>query len=562
MQSDIRKKRQFLIFSVLCLGFLGLILRLYYLQIVNYPTFKKKADQQHKILIRLEPKRGTVYDVRNGILALDIAVDSVYAVARDITDKENTASRLSNILSLDKQFALERLSRDKAFVWIKRKITDEESSKLKEANIEGVYLIKETKRSYPDKSLACQVIGFTDLDNNGMEGVELCYDTFLRGKYGWKSSFRDAKRKNISSYEEYLPARPGYNVVLTLDEVMQNIVENEIEGIVKEYRPKSVMIIAIKPDTGEVLAMATYPKFDLNYYMKQEKDVFKNRCISDSFEPGSVFKIVTASAVLEEGLVSFDDQFYCEQGNYQIGKRILHDYHAYGTLTFREVIEKSSNIGTVKAAAILGQDKLYTYIKKFGFGSVNGIDLPGEENGIIRPKDTWLPVDMTTLPMGQGISCTALQLVSAISAIANGGNLMKAFIVRRVVDDDGNAIKEFKPRVIRRVISDETASKMREILNGVVERGTGKNARLSGYTACGKTGTAQKVDSSGRYAKDKYVASFIGFAPYNKPAVAVAVCVNEPKGKHFGGSVAAPAFRNIVQKMLNYMEIPKDKDVL
>ena len=422
-------------------------------------------------------------------------------------------------------------------------------------------MLKETNRAYPDENLFCHVIGFTDIDNNGLEGIEHYRHGFLTGKYGWKSSLRDARQNLISSHGEYLPAREGYSLILTLDEVIQHIVKSEVEDIVRTYKPKSIMIVVIEPKTGSVLAMVNYPDFNPNDYQHFDQEVFKNRSITDTFEPGSVFKIITASAVLEEGIVSTEDEFYCENGEYKVGKRILHDYRPYGDLTFREVIEKSSNIGTVKAAEKLGEDKLYLYIKKFGFGSKSGIDLFGEENGILRPKDTWSYVDMTTIPMGQGISGTALQLADAISVIANGGFLMRPFVVKYVKDNDGNIIREFKPHLIRRVISEEAALEMRQLLLGVIERGTGKRAKLKGYKACGKTGTAQKVDTNRRYAKDKYIASFIGFAPYEDPRVSLVVCVDEPKGKHFGGSVAAPAFKHIMEKILKYMEVkPSEKD--
>jgi len=556
---NIRKKRQFVIFFLFCLAFLGLILRVFTLQVLNNSAFKDKANLQHKTLVKLKPKRGAIYDAKDRILALDIAVNSVYANAREVKDKANVASQLATLLKLKEAFIQDRLSRDKAFVWIKRKISENEERKIEKANIHGISLVKETKRSYPNDSLGCHIIGFTDMDNQGLEGLELYYDAFLRGRHGWRSAFRDAKRNLISSYEEYLPSQDGYSLVLTVDEVIQHVVESEIIDIVKKHRPKSVMIVAMNPATGEILAMANYPNFNLNDSQNTEFEIFKNRSVTDTFEPGSVFKIITASAVLNEGRVSLTDEFYCEEGQYKIGRRVLHDYRPHANLTFREVIEKSSNIGTVKAAALLGSDGLYEYIKKFGYGARSGIDISGEENGILRHKSTWHKVDMTTIPMGQGISGTALQLVNAVSVIANGGFLMKPFLVKRIIDSEGNVVKEFRPHVERRVISSETASLMRGLLNGVVERGTGKRAKMKRYTAGGKTGTAQKVGPNGRYTEDKFVASFIGFAPREKPRVSIAVCVDEPKGTHFGGTVSAPAFKNIMQKILSYMEVQEDE---
>lgn len=559
MRINFKKKRQLIVFFLFCLAFISIIFRLHDIQILDYSRLKNKADLQHKILIKLEPKRGDIYDKNKRLSALNIDTYSVYAVSKDIKDREKVASILSPLLNLEKDFLADRLNRDKSFVWLKRKITDKEAEILEKAEIDSVNLIKETKRFYPNDRLGCHFIGFTDIDNRGLEGLELCYDTFLRGKYGWKNALRDAKQDVVHSYAEYLPPSDGFDLILTVDEIIQHIIEKEIINIVKTSRPKGVMIIAMDPYTGGILAMANYPDFNPNHYQNINSGVFKNMCITDSFEPGSVFKIVTASAVLEEGLVDFEDEFFCEKGAYKIGKRILHDYRPYGTLTFREVIEKSSNIGTVKAADRLGKDKLYRYIKKFGFGSKSEIDLPGEEKGILRDVSGWSYADMTTIPMGQGISCTALQLVNAISVIANGGMLMKPFIVRYIVEADSDIVKGFEPRAVRRVISEETSSKMKQLLRGVIERGTGTRAKLDDYDACGKTGTAQKVDKNGKYSENRFVASFIGFAPSVKPRVALVVCVDEPKGKYFGGSVAAPAFKNIMQKILKYLEVPQNE---
>jgi cell division protein FtsI/penicillin-binding protein 2 len=556
---NFKKKRQLIVFFLFCLAFISIIFRLHNIQILNYALLKNKADLQHKILIKLEPERGDIYDNNKRLLALNIGTYSVYAVSKDIKDREKVASILSPLLNLEKDFLADRLNRNKSFVWLKRKITDKEAEILGKTNIDSINLIKETKRFYPNDSLGCHFIGFTGIDNRGLEGLELCYDVFLKGKYGWKNALRDARQDVVHSYAEYLPPSDGFDLILTVDEIIQHIIEKEIINIVKTSRPKGVMIVAMDPYTGGILAMANYPNFNPNHYQKVDSKFFKNMCITDSFEPGSVFKIVPASAVLEEGLIDFEDELFCEEGSYKIGKRILHDYRPYGTLTFREVIEKSSNIGTIKAAERLGEDKLYRYIKKFGFGSKSEIDLPGEENGILRDVSGWSYVDMTTIPMGQGISCTALQLVNAISVIANGGMLMKPFIVRYIVDTDNNIVKAFEPRPARRVIREETSSKMKELLRGVIERGTGKRAKLDDYDACGKTGTAQKVDKNGRYSKNKFVASFIGFAPSIKPRVALVVCVDEPKGKYFGGSVAAPAFKNIIEKILKYLEVPQSE---
>ncbi len=473
--------------------FAALFARLLYVQIIRYTFLSGLAEKQHKIFVKLEPHRGSIYD------------------------------RLGRVLA--------------------------------------IYLIDENKRFYPGGKLACHVLGMTGIDNKGLEGIEFYYDKELNGEYGWRHSQRDAKQREIASFErDALPPRDGNSLVLTIDEVIQHIIEKEIEDIVKSYRPKAVSIVALEPGTGEILGLANYPWFDPNDFSGVNADFIRNRAISDSFEPGSVFKIVTASAALEEEVVDFDSEFFCENGTYKIAKRTLRDYRPHGTLTFRKIIEKSSNIGTVKVAGKLGKENLSAYIKRFNFGSQTGVDLPGEAAGIMREARTWSYVDMTTIPMGQGIAVTTLQMASAISVIANKGILMRPYIVKKVLNEEGTIVRENKPRAIRRVISKNAADKTKELLKGVVEDGTGKQARLDNFTSCGKTGTAQKVKPEGGYYSDRYIASFIGFAPYNKPAVSLVVFVDEPQGRHFGGQVGAPAFKNIMEKILFYMEIESDRD--
>lgn len=423
----------------------------------------------------------------------------------------------------------------------------------------AIYLTSETKRFYPGGKLACQVLGITGIDKKGLEGIEFYHDKELKGEYGWRHSLRDAKRREITSLErDVLPARDGNSLVLTIDQVIQHIIEKEIENIVSLYRPKAVSVVAMNPRTGEILGLANYPWFNPNDFPDININFVRNRAISDSFEPGSVFKIVTASAALEEGVVDFDSEFFCENGSYKIGRRTLHDYRPHGTLKFREIIEKSSNIGTVKVAGKLGKEKLCAYIKRFNFGNPTGIDLPGEAKGIMRDVSKWSYLDMTTIPMGQGIAVTNLQLACAVSVIANEGVLMRPYIVKAFLNEEGAAIKENKPKIARRVISKKNANKVKDLLEGVVKRGTGKRAALDNFRACGKTGTAQKVNPKGGYYKNRYIASFIGFAPYGNPAVSLVICVDEPHGAYLGSRVGAPAFKNIMEKVLSYMEVESD----
>lgn len=556
MHINFSKTRQIFVFSAVIFLFTALFARLLYIQIICYEHLSGLADRQHKIFVKLEPQRGTIYDRRKRVLAIYLDTVSLYAVPKEIGDKENTAGILAETFGLDRESVLEKLKKDNYFAWIKRKISSDMAQNAKNLRLKGVYLTSEAKRFYPGGQLACHVLGITGIDNEGLEGIELYYDNELTGEPGWCRSFRDAKKREIVSFEDAaLPARDGNNIVLTIDEVIQHIIEKEIRNIIASHRPKAVSIIALEPETGEILGLANYPWFNPNDTSEIDMDSVRNRAVSDSFEPGSIFKIVTASAALEEGVVDFDSEFFCENGAYKVGKRVLHDYRPHGTLKFREIIEESSNIGTVKVAGKLGKENLSEYMKRFNFSKHTGVDLPGEVPGIMRDASGWSYVDMTTIPMGQGIAVTAMQMACAISAIANEGVLMRPYIAKRFLNEEGISVRENKPEVIRRVISRETADKVKELLRGVIQRGTGKKAKLDNFEACGKTGTAEKVNPRGGYYKDKYIASFIGFAPYDRPKVSLVICIDEPRGKHFGSQVAAPAFKNIMDKILPYMEL-------
>ena len=347
----------------------------------------------------------------------------------------------------------------------------------------------------------------------------------------------------------------GLDLVLTIDEVIQYIAERELDKVFNNFHAKGASIVVMDPHTGRILAMANRPTYDLNDYSLVSKDVIRNRAICDLFEPGSVFKIVTASAALEERKVTEEDVFFCENGAYQIGGRTLHDHTAHGNLTFKQVIEESSNIGTVKVAGLLGPDKLYQYVRAFGFGSKLGIDLSGEISGVIRPMRLWSKTSITSIPMGQEVGVTTLQLASAISVIANGGQLMKPYIVDSVRDNQGRLIKQNKPVLLRKVISVDTAMRIKKILTGVIEEGTGRLGKVLGFSAAGKTGTAQKIEPDGSYSHSKFVASFIGFSPAEDPLVAIVVTVDEPRPNYFGGVVAAPVFQKVAGDVIRYLKV-------
>jgi cell division protein FtsI (penicillin-binding protein 3) len=539
----------FIIFLLFCAG------RLFFIQIFRSNYLAAIAKRQHNLFVELEPRRGTIYDTNSKPLAVNVQVDSFFASPNEIPekDRETAVRKLSSILNLDISNLREKLNRKKYFVWIARKVTPQQSGQIKSLKIRGLDFIKESKRCYPNGYLASHVLGFAGIDNKGLEGLELNYDSYLKGEAGWALFLRDARQKKLDLWEKMVLPKDGYDLVLTIDEVIQYIAERELDKAYRLYHAKGASIVVLDPHTGAVLALANRPTLDLNEYGNAGKEARRNRLITDMFEPGSVFKIVTASAALEEKKVNEGVKIFCENGAYKISNHILHDHTAHGWLTFREVIEQSSNIGTSKVAQMLGPDLLYKYIRLFGFGSRTGIDLPGEVSGVTRPPRYWSKLSIATVPMGQEVGVTALQLAGEISIIANGGQLMKPYIVKEIRDKFGETIKQFSPVVINKAISEDTAERIKKILIGVIEEGTGKLARVMGFDAAGKTGTAQKLEPNGTYSHNKFIASFIGFAPANDPLIAVAVMLDEPHPYYYGGVVAAPVFKGVANDTIRYL---------
>ncbi|MBN1405124.1 MAG: hypothetical protein JW946_01240 [Candidatus Omnitrophica bacterium] len=522
----------------------------------------KIAFNQHNVTIELEPKRGFILDRNTKALASSLKVSSVYAVARDVKTKKEAAEKLSDILGKDESVLLERISRDKKFVWLARKIPEDAATKVQSLGIDGISLIDETKRFYPGNSLACHIVGFAGMDNSGLEGLELMFDKYLKGQQGKKSIARDAKGRHLPLLvRRHIPPVDGCSLILTIDEVIQYITEEAIQKAYEKYNAKGITAIVMDPKNGDILAIANRPNYELNNFDLSDSESRKNIAVCSYFEPGSVFKIVTASACLEEEAVSMEDIFDYENGSWQVRGRTLHDHRGHGKLTFREVIEQSSNIGTVKAAMALGDEKLDKYVNLFGFGENTGIDLPGEIPGFIRPLKEWSRYSITAIPMGHEVATTPIQLACAVSVIANGGLLVKPRIIEKIIDSQGKSIREFSSVVKRRVISEGTAFKVREMMEGVVLRGTGTRARVDGYRTAGKTGTAAKIEPNGRYSKQKYVASFIGFAPVEDPVIALCVMADEPHPQYFGGTVAAPVFKEIVDASLRYLQIAPKEDI-
>lgn len=556
LDTKLSKTRVLFVFSFLFVAFFSLFLRLGFLQIFKSSKYQLIQQSQSRATIEMPPVRGKILDRAGRELALDVRLDSLYAVSREIKNKSEIAGKLSKILHLDRAFLLEKLSRDKLFVWLARKISDVKSESVTRLKEGGLGFIKESMRVYPKGEVACQLIGFTDIDNEGLEGIELRYNSFLKGVPGWRMVQKDAKQRELISKEiEMVPPVDGYHVHLTIDEVVQTIADKELADTCRKFNAKGGSILVMDPKTGDILAMSTYPVYDPNNAKKSTLDSRRNRAITDLFEPGSVFKVFTLSAILEEKAVRLDEKFDCEGGAWAVAGKVLHDHKGHGLMSFREIIEKSSNIGTVKCAMRLGAQKFYKVVHAFGFGERTGIPLAGEINGILPQPKNWSRSSIINIPIGQGVAVTPLQLASAMGAVANNGVLMRPRIVTHIDDSEGRVVKSYDVEPVRRVISKETSLQVRSVLEGVVSRGTGKKAIVPGFKAAGKTGTAQKILPNGTYSHDHFIGSFVGFVPYDEPKVVIAVSLDEPHPVYYGGEVAAPAFSKVAQGLMAYWRI-------
>lgn len=565
MKRSVKRVRPRLALSALFffLFFLAVGFRAFQLQILQGEKLKRLGERQHLKEWILLPKRGTILDRSGEPLALSLEAQSVYARPHRLKEPENIARALAQALALDAAEVRRRLKTEKPFVWIKRQITPKEAERIKALHLEGVGMSYEPNRYYPQGQLAGQVIGFVGRDSQGLEGVELHYDAYIRGETGSSVIERDALGRTVLArgVEELQKIPPGADIHLTLDTSIQHLAEKELEAAVTKFRAKAGIALVVEPFTGEVLALANYPFFNPNNFSRQSSQQWRNRAVADSFEPGSTFKTILAAAALEEGVVGKEDLFYCEFGRYPFAGRVIHDSHEYGWLPFYKIIQLSSNIGATKVAEKLKKERYFKYIEAFGFGRMTRIDMPGEATGMVRPPARWSLVDLATHSFGQGIAVTPIQLVMAYGAIANGGFLMRPFVVRRVVGPQGDLLVANQPHVERRVVSERTARLLTSILKGVAsEGGTGVMAGVEGFEVAGKTGTSQKPDlARGGYAARKRVASFIGFVPADDPRLVLLVLVDEPEVNVYGGVVAAPVFRNIARGVLRHLGVVPDK---
>jgi len=560
------KVRIIFISFLLSLCFVLIAGRMFQLQVLKKEQLYKLAAQQHHIQIPLVPKRGTVSDSKNNELAVSIEVDSVYADARKVEDVERTVNKLASILQIDRGELKQKLKSRRSFEWIQRKISSKEAEQIKALQLPGIHFLKENRRFYPNSQLAAHLVGFVGLDSKGLEGIEYQYDALLNGANHVMTTDRDALGRGIAMGKvPFKKEDPYRNIVLTIDKSIQHITETELGRGVEKWGAKGGMAIAMDPMTGKVLAMASYPTFNPNQFIQYRSKNWRNRAISDIFEPGSLFKTFLAAAALEEQVVRPSDSFFCENGSYTVYDRTIHDTSKHGWLTFQQIIKFSSNIGASKVGEKMGKERYYRYLSAFGFGEKTRVGLPGEGKGIVHHPRYWPPVALDTISFGQGVSVTGIQLVTALSAIANGGSLMKPYVVEKILNEKGEVVQSFQPEVVRKVISEETAKKVTALLKGTTEKGgTGEGAVPEGYEIAGKTGTAQKADSLlGGYSEDHYMSGFIGFAPAEGPKLVLLVVIDEPQGNNYGGVVAAPIFRAIMEKILPYLHVvPKGTTIV
>jgi cell division protein FtsI (penicillin-binding protein 3) len=551
------------------MGFVLVMLRLVYLQVYQRAELSIRADRQHERVVKLEPKRGTIYDRESRALAVSLGVDSVYGVPSGIDNPRPLARHLSGILREDSHTLEKKLSGDKQFVWLSRKVEPRQARRVSALNNKEIGLRAESKRFYPKKTLAGPVLGFVGMDNQGLEGLELTYDKALRGVSGWVVAEKDAMGRTVfpggSGFQYQLP-KPGHDLLLTIDEVIQHIAEKELDAALVAARAQGGVCLVMDPHTGEVLALSVRAAgrdkqpFNPNEPRRSKPTEWRDRAVTDAFEPGSIFKPFLAAAALEEKIIHPLELVDCSGGEIRLADRVIKDAHEHKVLTFTDVIAESSNVGTIKVALRLGKERFARYIAAFGFGKKTGVDVPGEISGQLKDPRLWSGVSIGSIAIGQEIGVTPIQMASAYCALANGGMLMKPYLVSEIVDPDGKEGKKFHPEAVGRAITAETCAKVNKILQRVVESGTGRKARPAGYTAAGKTGTAQKIDQrTGRYSHKDYVSSFVGFAPAGSPKLVILVMVDSPEGAdYYGGSVAGPVFKAVAEQSLAYLQVAPD----
>ncbi|MBI4476050.1 MAG: transpeptidase family protein [Acidobacteria bacterium] len=532
--------------------------KLIYLQVYRHAELRARADRQQMRTFTVPAKRGEILDRDGRVLAYSVDADSIYAVPTDITNRRRTATSICAVLegcdAAEHKLFLDRLGRQKAFVFLRRRVSREEARRIELLDLPGIGFAKEDHRFYPNKELGAHLLGYVGVDNSGLAGIEAAYDMQVRGREGAILIQTDGHQHAFSRVGR--PATAGAALELTIDTYLQHVAERELAAAVAENRAAGGSLVMMDPYSGEILALANAPTFNPNAFNAAGESARRNRAVQDLYEPGSAFKIVTASAALEEGVMTPDEPIDVSQGMIQFGSRVIDDEHRYGVLSFTDVIAKSSNVGAIKVGLRLGPERLGRFVRRFGFGTRISRDFPGENPGIV-----WDPKDLddgavASVSMGYQVGVTPLQMAAAASSIANGGELVEPHLVRAFVWN-GRRL-EVPRRAVRRTVSAETADRVISIMEGVVANGTGRSADIAGYTVAGKTGTAQKL-IGGRYSSSNHYASFVGFVPSRKPAIAMVVMIDDPHGPagYYGGSVAAPVFQRVADLALRRLGIPR-----
>jgi cell division protein FtsI (penicillin-binding protein 3) len=533
--------------------------RLGYLQLFRHSEYMLRAQRQQQRTIDITPKRGSIYDRNLHPLAMSVPVDSAFAVPAELADEQLAARLLSGVIGTPRDILEARLGSSRSFVWIARKLPPDKKEAVESLNLKGVYFQKENQRIYPKRHLASHVLGFVDLDEKGLGGIEYELDGQIRGKSEKIIVMADARQRWFDGGAAQRES--GANVVLTLDEKVQYIAERELAAAIAKTHASAGSVIVMNPNTGEILGLANWPEFNPNAASEATADSRMNRAVTALYEPGSTFKLITLAAAFDQGITRPEQVFDCENGQVYVAGHRIRDHKPFGMLSVSDILAQSSDVGAIKIALLLGAPKFYDYIRAFGFGQPTGVDLPGESKGIVRRLENWSAVSIGSISMGQEVGVTPVQLITAVSAIANGGMLYKPHIVAQMRRGDQVLPAEglLTPSEPKRVIRPETAATLRRLMEGVILNGTGPLAHLDGWTAAGKTGSAQKIDpATGRYSATQLIASFTGFAPLNNPAVTILVSLDSPVGQHEGGQVAAPVFKRIAEQVLAYLDVPRD----
>lgn len=547
---------RWLVVWVLAVVWMAAVLaRLSYLQLFCYSEYFAKAQHQQQRIFEISPERGTIYDRKGRELALSLPMDSVFGDPAEITDPAMIARLLSRALDAPPEEIESRIREARTPVRLAKKLSPETVQRIQDMNLRGIFFQKENRRVYPQHELAAHVLGYVDVDEKGIGGIEYSLDKQIRGRPGRVMAISDGKRRMYDRWEA--AAGLGASVTLTIDETIQYIAEKELAQAIKETHAKNGVVVIQNPNTGELLAVANWPVFDPNNAGAYSDEVRMDRAVAAAYEPGSTFKVITMTGAIERGVTNPGELVDCQMGSINVGRRLIHDWKPFGVLSVRGVLANSSDVGSIKIALRLGGPNFYNTIRDFGIGQPTGIELPGENHGLLRPVENWSANSIGSLAIGQEVSVTPVQIISAISAISNGGTLYPPRIVQEV--GSGAPVQQRGDVEPHRATDAKTAATIRGMMEAVILEGTGKEAGLNGYTAAGKSGTAQKIDPrTGRYSPDEYIASFVGFAPVNNPVVTILVVLDSPEGAHHGGQVGGPVFKRIAEQVLAYLDVAHD----